>query len=169
MRSGRGASRPRGAAPLSTETRKAAVAEFAIAAGPDIVNDVSALRFDPRMREVAARNGVPVVLMHMRGEPRTMQQHIHYDDVVSDVARELTAFRDDAIAAGIDAAQIVVDPGIGFAKTFEHNIEILRRARELTPIAPLLIGASRKAFIGHLTGRAAGIDRMAGTLATVAA
>lgn len=154
---------------ISIDTRKAGVAEAALNAGADMINDISALRFDSRMRVLAARAGVPVVLMHMRGEPRTMQENIHYDEVVSDVARELTAFRDDAVAAGIDRAQIVIDPGIGFGKTFDHNIELLRRAHELAAIGPLLIGASRKAFIGHLTGRPAGSDRMPGTLATVAA
>ena len=98
-----------------------------------------------------------------------MQQHIHYDDVVSEVGRELRQFRDDAIKAGIDPAQLLVDPGIGFAKTAEHNLEILARAEELAEIAPVVIGASRKAFIGHLTGREAGSDRMVGSLAAVAA
>ena len=161
--------RKRSAVPISIDTMKAAVAERALAAGADVINDVSALRADPAMAPLVARSGVPVILMHMRGEPRTMQKNIHYDEVVSDVARELTKFRDDAIAAGIDRAQILVDPGIGFGKTFEHNLELLARARELKPIAPLVIGASRKAFIGNLTGRTAGAERTAGSLATVAA
>ncbi|HEX6158822.1 MAG TPA: dihydropteroate synthase, partial [Thermoanaerobaculia bacterium] len=97
------------------------------------------------------------------------QENPHYDEVVSDVARELTRWRGDAIAHGIDAEKIAIDPGIGFGKTFDHNLELLARCHELTPIAPLLIGASRKAFIGHLTGRAAGPDRAAGSLAAVAA
>jgi dihydropteroate synthase len=161
--------RKRSAVPISIDTTKAAVAERALAAGADMINDVSALRADPGMAPLAARRGLPIILMHMRGEPRTMQKNIHYDEVVSDVARELTKFRDDAIAAGIDRAQILVDPGIGFGKTFEHNLELLARARELQPIAPLVIGASRKAFIGNLTGRTAGAERTAGSLATVAA
>jgi len=122
-----------------------------------------------RQPPLAARSGVPVILMHMRGEPRTMQKNIHYDEVVSDVGRELTKFRDDAVAAGIDRAQILVDPGIGFGKTFEHNLELLARAGELQSIAPLVIGASRKAFIGHITGRSAGPHRMVGSLAAIAA
>jgi dihydropteroate synthase len=105
----------------------------------------------------------------MRGEPRTMQKNIHYDDVVSEVGSELTAFRDAAITAGVDASQILVDPGIGFGKTYDHNLEILARASELTSIGPLVLGASRKGFIGHLTGRDAGPDRAAGSLAAVAA
>ena len=161
--------RRRSDVPISIDTMKSNVAEMALQAGADMINDVSALRADTAMRALAARSGVPVILMHMRGEPRTMQKHIQYDDVVSDVARELTVFRDQAIAAGIDSAQIFIDPGIGFGKTFEHNLELLARAQELTSIAPLVIGASRKAFLGHLTGRDAGPDRMVGSLAAVAA
>jgi dihydropteroate synthase len=161
--------RKRSEVPISIDTMKASVAERALAAGADMINDVSALRADPAMTPLAARSGVPVILMHMRGEPRTMQKDIHYDEVVSDVARELTKFRDDAVAAGVDRGQILIDPGIGFGKTFEHNLELLARARELRLIAPLVIGASRKAFIGHLTGRTAGPDRMAGSLAAIAA
>jgi dihydropteroate synthase len=161
--------RKRSAVPISIDTMKAAVAERALAAGADVINDVSALRADAAMAPLVARSGVPVILMHMRGEPRTMQKNIHYDEVVGDVGRELTKFRDDAVAAGIDRAQILVDPGIGFGKTFEHNLELLARARELQSIAPLVIGASRKAFIGHITGRTAGPDRMVGSLAAIAA
>jgi dihydropteroate synthase len=161
--------RKRSAIPISIDTRKAKVAEAALDAGANIINDVSALRHDPAMRALAARRGVPVILMHMRGEPRTMQENIHYSEVVSDVAIELTAWRDDAVRAGVDAAKIFIDPGIGFGKTFEHNLEILARCNELTAIAPLVIGASRKAFIGQLTGRASGPSRASGSLAAVAA
>jgi dihydropteroate synthase len=161
--------RARSDVPLSIDTTKAGVAEAAINAGADVINDISALRFDPAMRPLAARTGVPVVLMHMRGDPKTMQEDIHFDDVVSEVARELAQRRDAAIAAGIDSEQIVVDPGIGFGKTGEHNLQILAKANELTSIAPLLIGASRKAFIGRLTGRSAGAGRAAGSLATIVA
>ncbi len=161
--------RARSDVPISIDTTKSRVAAEALEAGADAINDVSALRLDPEMRRLAARSGVPVVLMHMRGEPRTMQKNIHYDEVVSEVGRELTTFRDQAIAAGVEPGQILVDPGIGFAKTFEHNLEILARAGELTSIAPVVIGASRKAFIGHLTGQPNGPDRMVGSLATVAA
>ena len=155
--------------PISIDTTKSAVADAALSAGADIINDVSAMNRDPAMRKVAARSRVPVVLMHMRGEPRTMQQLAKYDDVVSDVARELVAFVDNAVAAGIDRGQVLVDPGIGFAKTAEHNLEILARCDELRSIAPIVIGASRKAFIGHLTGRVAGPERVVGSLAAVAA
>ncbi|HSP35166.1 MAG TPA: dihydropteroate synthase, partial [Thermoanaerobaculia bacterium] len=148
---------------------KAGVAQAALDAGADIINDVSALRREPRMRTVAARSGVPVVLMHMRGEPKTMQQYAKYDDVIGDVSRELRGFVDDAIGAGVARDRILVDPGIGFAKTAEHNLEILARCEEFSAIAPVVIGGSRKAFVGHLTGRGAGPDRMAGSLAAVAA
>jgi dihydropteroate synthase len=161
--------RQRSDIPISIDTRKAAVADDAIKAGADMINDLSALRYSAGMPAIAARLKVPVVLMHMRGEPRTMQKNIQYDDVVSEVGSELTTFRDEAIAAGIEASQILIDPGIGFGKTFDHNLEILARASELTPIAPLVIGASRKGFIGHLTGRDAGPERAMGSLAAVAA
>lgn len=161
--------RKRSSIPISIDTRKARVAEAALDAGANLINDVSALRHDPEMRRLAARRGVPVILMHMRGEPLSMQENIHYDDVASDVARELEQWRDEAVAAGIDAARIFVDPGIGFGKTFDHNLELLARCRELTRIAPVVIGASRKAFIGHLTGRASGASRASGSLAAVEA
>lgn len=161
--------RMRSDVPISVDTRKARVAEAALDAGADVINDVSALRHDPEMRTLAARRGVPVILMHMRGEPATMQQHAHYDDVVADVKRELTSWRDDALAAGIAADRILVDPGIGFAKTFEHNLDLLARCSELCALGPVVIGASRKGFIGHLTSRESGPERMAGSLAAVEA
>ena len=154
---------------VSVDTRKARVAEAALDAGADMVNDVSALRHDPELRALVATRNVPVILMHMRGEPRTMQHDIHFHDLMSEVARELTGWRDEAIAGGIAAENILIDPGIGFGKTFAHNLEILARCRELTDIAPVVIGASRKAFIGHLTGQPSGPSRAAGSLAAVAA
>src|SRR5712692_6482703 len=161
--------RQRSDVPISIDTQKGSVAEEALKAGADMINDVSALRYSASMPSIAARAGVPVILMHMRGEPGTMQKNIQYDDVVSEVGSEMTAFRDAAVSAGVEASQILVDPGIGFGKSFDHNLEILARASELTSIAPLVIGASRKGFIGHLTGREAGPDRAMGSLATVAA
>jgi dihydropteroate synthase len=154
---------------ISVDTRKARVAAAALEAGANLVNDVSALRHDAEMRSLVARSGVPVILMHMRGEPRTMQENPRYGDVVRDVARELETWRDEAVAAGIDLANVLIDPGIGFGKTFEHNLELLAHCEELTRIAPVVIGASRKGFIGHLTGQVGGAPRMAGSLATVAA
>jgi dihydropteroate synthase len=160
--------RRRSDVPLSIDTMKPEVAEAAIDAGADIINDVTALR-DPQMRSLAARKGVPVILMHMRGEPRTMQEHIQYDDIVNDVLRELRVRCDEAVAAGVAPEQILVDPGIGFAKTGAHNLEILARCSELAALRPFVIGASRKAFIGQLTGRPSGPERMTGSLAAVAA
>ena len=160
--------RARSGVRISVDTRKAQVAEAALDAGADMVNDVTALR-DEAMRALLARRGVPVILMHMRGEPKTMQDDIHFDDVVHDVARELQQWRDDAIAAGVKKENVLVDPGIGFGKTFEHNLEILARCDEYRSIAPVVIGASRKAFIGHLTGQPGGAARLAGSLAAVAA
>lgn len=161
--------RSRSDVPISIDTRKARVASAALDAGADIINDVSGLRFDADMRPLAATRNVPVILMHMRGEPRTMQVNPQYDEVVSDVAGELETWRDEAIAAGLEPSQILVDPGIGFGKTFEHNLELLARAAELLRVGPLVIGASRKAFIGHLTGQSNGPARAAGSLAAVAA
>src|SRR5262245_52189828 len=159
--------RQRSGIPISVDTRKGAVAEEALRAGADIINDVSALRYSAGMPAIAARAGVPVILMHMRGEPATMQQFATYGDVMKEVGQELQDRADDARAAGIE--QILIDPGIGFAKTYEHNLELLARADELRRIGPLVIGASRKSFIGHLTGRTAGPERAIGSLAAVAA
>lgn len=159
--------RKRSDVPISIDTRKAQVAAAALDAGATLINDVSALGHDPAMRELAARRGVPVILMHMRGEPGTMQQHAQYDDVVADVRRELQSSRDAAIEAGIEPGNILVDPGIGFAKTFEHNLELLARCSELRDLGPVVVGASRKKFIGHITGREATADRLAGSLAAI--
>jgi len=161
--------RRRSAVAISVDTRTAAVAAAAIAAGADVVNDVSALRHDPEMRALVARTGATVVLMHMRGEPRTMQQFARYDDVTGEVLRELGGLVDEAVAAGIARERILVDPGIGFAKELEHNLELLARCGELRELAPVVVGASRKAFIGRITGRAGGPERMVGSLAAVEA
>jgi dihydropteroate synthase len=161
--------RRRSGIPISIDTRKARVAAAALEAGANIINDVSALRHDPEMRALAASTGVDVILMHMRGEPRTMQENPQYDDVVRDVARELETWRDEAIDAGIDAKKIYVDPGIGFGKTSAHNLALLAHCDAFVRIAPVVIGASRKGFIGQLTGQPGGAPRMAGSLAAVAA
>ncbi|HUP66227.1 MAG TPA: dihydropteroate synthase [Thermoanaerobaculia bacterium] len=154
---------------ISVDTRKSEVAEAALEAGASMVNDVTALAGDSRMAAIVRDAAASVILMHMRGEPKTMQEEIHFDDLIGELSAELRERRDAAIAAGISPERILVDPGIGFGKTFDHNLEILARLHELVPIAPLVVGASRKAFIGHLTGKASGPDRMAGSLATVAA
>jgi dihydropteroate synthase len=155
--------------PISIDTTKSEVARAALEHGADLVNDVSALRFDQQLSSVLRDAGVAVILMHMRGEPRTMQKNIHYDDLIGEIKQELRQRVDAAVGSGIDPAKVLVDPGIGFGKTFEHNIEILGRLAEFREIAPVVLGASRKAFLGHLTGQPAGAGRLAGSLAAVAA
>ena len=155
--------------PISVDTTKSAVAAAAIDAGADIVNDVSALRMDPAMIELVRTTGVAAILMHMRGTPATMQQNIAYHDLLGEIEDELGAAVRAAVDGGVERRRLLVDPGIGFGKTFEHNLEILSRCGELRRVAPLVIGASRKAFIGKITGRNAGPERMPGSLAAVAA
>lgn len=161
--------RSRSDIPISIDTMKAAVASEAIAAGADLVNDVTALRFDPAMSATVRDHGVPVILMHMRGEPRTMQETIDFTDVIGEVEAELQTFAASALAGGIALDRLLVDPGIGFGKTFQQNLELLASAGRLRSIAPVVIGASRKAFIGRLTGRGSGAPRCAGSLAAAAA
>lgn len=142
-------------APLSVDTRKAAVARRALAAGADLVNDVSALA-DPGMGPVVAEAGCPVVLMHSRGDLGTMQRDIRFEDVVAEVRDELAEAVARAEAAGVPRDRIVVDPGIGFGKTAEQNLALLARLGELAgPVGlglPVLVGASRKSFLGAVTG-----------------
>jgi dihydropteroate synthase len=139
------------AVPISIDTRKAAVAEAAFAAGATILNDVSALTWDPRLAAVAAAARVPVILMHAQGTPETMQDDPRYDDVVAEVRDYLAARVAAAVAAGIDPSRIVIDPGIGFGKTIAHNLALLRAIPRLAALGhPVLIGASRKRFIGVL-------------------
>jgi dihydropteroate synthase len=154
-------------AQLSVDTSKASVARAALAAGATYVNDVTALRADPEMAEVVAAAGCDVCLMHMRGEPRTMQDDPRYDDVVADVKAFLEARLAHAVAAGVAEERVQLDPGIGFGKTGAHNLELLRRLGELAAIGrPLVLGASRKSFLGRLTGREDPGDRVAATVAT---
>jgi dihydropteroate synthase len=155
------------AARISIDTSKAAVATAAIAAGATLVNDVTALRADSEMAGVIAGAGVECCLMHMLGEPRTMQDDPRYDDVVSDVKAFLEQRMAYAVAAGIAEEQILLDPGIGFGKTIEHNLELLRRLDELVAIGrPVVIGTSRKSFLGRLTGHSNPADRVPETIAT---
>jgi dihydropteroate synthase len=157
---------------VSIDTSKASVASAAIAAGARIVNDVSALRGDPAMAGVVADSGVEVCLMHMLGEPRTMQLRPRYDDVVDDVRAFLEERVAFAVAAGVSEQSIMIDPGIGFGKTVEHNLALLARLHELTALGrPVVVGTSRKSFIGRLQADAAGEpapahERLAGTIAT---
>lgn len=153
-------------AEVSVDTSKAAVATAAIDAGATIVNDVTALRGDAEMAGVCADRGVTVVLMHMLGTPRTMQDEPRYEDLVGDVKAFLAERVEAAMASGIAEERIWVDPGIGFGKTAEHNLELLRRLGELRDLGrPLVVGTSRKSFIGRVDGSAAG-ERLGGTIAS---
>jgi dihydropteroate synthase len=151
---------------ISVDTSKARVAEAALEAGATIVNDVTALRGDPAMASVCAERGATVVLMHMLGEPRTMQDDPRYDDVVSEVKAFLAERLEFAVAAGIAEERVWLDPGIGFGKTAAHNMELLRRLGELRELGrPLVVGTSRKSFIGKVDGSGAG-ERLGGTIAS---
>jgi len=151
---------------ISVDTSKAAVAAAAIDAGATIVNDVTALRGDPAMAPLCAERGATVVLMHMLGEPRTMQADPRYEDVVAEVKAFLAERLAAAVAAGIAEERVWLDPGVGFGKTAAHNMELLRRLGELRELGrPLVIGTSRKSFIGKVDGSAAG-ERLGGTIAS---
>jgi dihydropteroate synthase len=155
-----------GAARLSVDTTKLKVAEAALEAGATIVNDVAAFRFAPELAGLVASHGATCCLMHMRGEPRTMQVDPRYEDVVSDVKAFLEERLAFAVGEGVAEDKVWLDPGIGFGKTLEHNLELLRRLEEICAIGrPVVVGTSRKSFIGRITGRGEG-DRLAGTIAT---
>lgn len=155
---------------LSIDTTKASVAEAALRAGAQIINDVSAGRFDPAMLPLAAEYRAGLSLMHMRGEPRTMQNDPHYGDILDEVGAFLEARREAAMQAGVSPAAMVFDPGIGFGKTLEHNLTLMANLPKLSQRIqrPLLLGVSRKRWIGDITGRAVD-DRLAGSLAGLAA
>jgi dihydropteroate synthase len=156
--------------PISIDTQKACVAEAAAAAGAEIINDVSALRTDPAIAEIARKHRLAVVLMHMRGVPRTMQQGPFARNVIQDVKKGLREAVGRAQAAGLKRSQLVLDPGIGFGKSMAQNFELLARLPELAGLGfPLLVGTSRKMFIGRALGDAPPQARLWGTAATVAA
>jgi dihydropteroate synthase len=159
---------------ISIDTAKASVARAALAAGASFVNDVTALRGDPAMAEVVAESGADCCLMHMLGEPRTMQQDPRYADVVDDVKAFLEERLRFAVHAGIDEQRVLLDPGIGFGKTVAHNLQLLHRLHELTDLGrPLVVGTSRKSFLGRLIADPRGETpptdiqaRLPGTIAT---
>jgi dihydropteroate synthase len=152
--------------PISIDTSKMLVAEAALDAGAEIVNDVTALRSDPALAGLCANRGCGVVLMHMQGTPRTMQENPIYHDVVDDVKAFLAERIEFAIGRGIAEERIWIDPGIGFGKTVRHNLELLHRLGELRELGrPLVVGTSRKRFLGSLTGRDVD-DRLGGTIAS---
>jgi dihydropteroate synthase len=151
---------------ISIDTSKRAVAEAALDSGAAIVNDVTAMRADPEIGALCADRGAELVLMHMQGNPRTMQDEPTYEDVVDDVRRFLAERIEAALAAGVAEERIWIDPGIGFGKTLEHNLELLRRLGELRELGrPILVGTSRKSFIGRVDGSGAD-ERIGGTVAS---
>jgi dihydropteroate synthase len=159
---------------ISVDTYKSAVARAALDAGASLVNDVTAFRADPEMAGLVAQSGADCCLMHMLGEPRTMQQDPRYEDVVDEVRAFLEERLEFAVREGVERERIMLDPGIGFGKTEAHNLELLRRLPELLTLgAPIAIGTSRKGFLGRIIARAAGrsepvgvADRLAGTVAS---
>ncbi|HDZ19661.1 hypothetical protein LCGC14_0123780 [marine sediment metagenome] len=151
---------------ISIDTTNSEVARFALDTGATIVNDVSAGRDDPAIFALAAERGAPICLMHMLGAPKTMQADPHYDDVVAEVCDFLAQRRDAAVAAGVVADRIILDPGIGFGKRLEHNLALIRHVDRVVALGhPVLVGPSRKRFIGEVTGIDAPDRRGAGTLA----
>jgi dihydropteroate synthase len=140
--------------PVSIDTTKATVAEAAVAAGASIINDIAALRLDEQMAAVAARHQVPLILMHMQGTPRTMQRNPVYADLIADVRRFMQYAMDQAVAAGVKRDHLIIDPGIGFGKTIDHNLTLLARLEAFADMnAPILVGASRKTFIRKILSK----------------
>lgn len=154
--------------PVSIDTCKSPVAKRAIEAGAVMINDISGLRFDPGIAEIAAEYETPLILMHIKGTPRDMQKDTHYEDLMGEIIDHLHASEQTALKAGVKPEKIIIDPGIGFGKSFTQNLEILRRLRELKILGhPILVGPSRKAFIGAILGKT--IDgRLFGTCAACA-
>ncbi len=154
--------------PISIDTYKSDVAQRAIAAGAEIINDISALRFDPNLAQVAARENIPLILMHIRGTPETMQKNIYYESLFSEILQYLKGSIQIAESAGVDPQQIIVDPGIGFGKTVEDNLLIIKNLFEFRILGkPILLGTSRKSFIGKILNAETG-GRLEGTLSSIA-
>ena len=153
--------------PISIDTTKAKVAQAAIEAGADLVNDISGGTFEREMLPTVARLGVPIILMHIRGTPKTMQKLTDYQNLIAEIYDFLERQIQKAIACGIKKSHIIIDPGIGFAKTYEQNIKILQRLSEFHRLnVPILVGTSRKSFIGHILEKPNPKDRIWGTAAT---
>jgi dihydropteroate synthase len=156
--------------PISIDTTRSQVAQAAIAAGADIVNDISGGTYDPGLLPAVAELGVPIVLMHIRGTPQTMQTLTDYQDLIGEIHQFLATQIQTAIAAGIPQAHVAIDPGIGFAKTYEQNLEILRQLPAFKELGcPILVGTSRKSFIGHILNQPDPKERVWGTAATCCA
>ena len=153
--------------PISIDTYKAVVAQRAIEAGAEIINDISGLNFDPNLAKVASKEDIPLVLMHIRGTPETMQKNIHYDSLFSEILQYLKDSIHRAESAGLDPCQIIIDPGIGFGKTVEDNLYIIKNLFEFRVLGkPILLGTSRKSFIGKILNVEAG-ERLEGTLSSI--
>jgi dihydropteroate synthase len=154
--------------PLSIDTYKSTVAQRAIEAGAEIINDISGLHFDPSLAKVAAKNDTPLILMHIRGKPETMQKGVHYDSLFSEILQYLKESIQRAESTGLDPRQIIIDPGIGFGKTAEDNLLIIKNLYEFRILGkPILLGTSRKSFIGKILNTEVG-DRLEGTLSSIA-
>jgi dihydropteroate synthase len=152
---------------ISVDTYRSGTATAALEAGASLVNDVTALRGDPRMASVIQEAGCPVILMHMQGEPKTMQKEPHYEDVVREVRDFLAERTEYAVSAGVGPENIIVDPGIGFGKNLDHNLDLLHNLDAIVDLGfPVLIGASRKSFIQRITGVQKAKDRVSATVAT---
>jgi len=155
--------------PISIDTYKSAVAEAAVSAGASMINDISGLRFDPRMPRVAARHQIPVVIMHIKGTPKNMQKNPSYQSLIPEIVDYLRKGIEIARDAGIADDKIIIDPGIGFGKTLEHNTEIMKNLNDFSGLEkPILIGPSRKSFIGKILGDLSVTERVEGTAAAVA-
>ncbi|MGL6136153.1 MAG: dihydropteroate synthase, partial [Planktothrix sp.] len=156
--------------PISVDTTHSKVAEVAVNSGADIINDISGATFDPEMLSRVAQLQVPIILMHLRGTPKTMQTLTDYQDLIGELEGFLQDRIKEAIAQGISPQNIIIDPGIGFAKTFEQNLEILRNLTKLRSLnCPILVGTSRKSFIGHILNQPDPKQRVWGTAATCVA
>ena len=156
--------------PISIDTTRSQVAKAAIAAGADLINDISGATYDPEMLNTTAELQVPIILMHIRGTPQTMQQLTNYQDLIGEILAFLSQRIEAAVQAGIPRNQIAIDSGIGFAKTYDQNLEILRRLSEFHALnCPILVGTSRKSFIGHILNQPNPKDRVWGTAASCCA
>jgi len=154
--------------PISIDTYKSGVAQRAIESGAEIINDISGLHFDPTLAQVAVKEDVPIILMHIRGTPETMQKNVHYESLFSEILQYLKDSIQKAESAGLDPHQIIIDPGIGFGKTVEDNLLIIKNLYEFRILGkPILLGTSRKNFIGKILNAEAG-DRLEGTLSSIA-
>ncbi|EGK86754.1 dihydropteroate synthase [Microcoleus vaginatus PCC 9802] len=155
-----------GSVPISVDTTRAQVAKAAVEAGADIINDISGATFDSEMLSTVAKLKVPIILMHIRGNPQTMQKLTDYRDLIGEIGEFLESRIAAAVAAGIDKSQIILDPGIGFAKNYSQNLEILRELRKFRILnCPILVGVSRKSFIGHILNQPEAKQRIWGTAA----